>query len=80
MKAAHEQFRRGIQMSLQGNFDEVAAQSDAWRTPRPTRSSASVPRRASEVSAGLELSRDNVTLERASRVLALCGAGRDARR
>ena len=25
-KTAHEQFRRGIQMSLQGNFDEVAAQ------------------------------------------------------
>ena len=26
VKAAHEQFRRGIQMSLQGNFAEVAAQ------------------------------------------------------
>ena len=26
VKAAHEQFRRGIQMSLQGNFNEVAAQ------------------------------------------------------
>jgi len=31
-----------------------------------------------EVSAGLELSRDNVTLERASRVLAGCGAGSEA--
>ena len=30
----------------------------------------------SEVAAGLELSRDNSTLERASRALALCGAGR----
>ena len=26
IEAAHEQFRRGIQMSLQGNFQEVAAQ------------------------------------------------------
>ena len=37
------------------------------------RSSDSVPRRGSEVEPGLELSRDNFTLERASRVLALCG-------
>jgi hypothetical protein len=31
-----------------------------------------------EVTAGLELSRDNATLERASRVLALCGAERES--
>ena len=77
IKAAHEQFRRGIQMSLQGNFQEVAAQL----TMEDAETHAIVGQCAearSEVAAGLELSRDNVTLERASRVLALCGAEREA--
>ncbi len=75
--AAHEQFRRGIQMSLQGNFTEVAAQL----TMEDAENHAIVGQCAEarrEVSPGLELSRDNGTLERASRVLALCGAGREA--
>ena len=42
------------------------------------RSSVSVPRRGARCLPGSRLSRDNVTLERASRVLALCGAGSEA--
>jgi tetratricopeptide (TPR) repeat protein len=75
--AAHEQFRRGIQMSLQGNFTEVAAQL----TMEDAENHAVVGQCAEarrEVSTGLELGRDNGTLEQASRVLALCGAGREA--
>jgi len=76
-QTAHEQFRRGIQMSLQGNFDEVAA----GLMMEDAESHAVVGQCAearSEVPPGLALSRDNLTLERASRVLALCGAGAEA--
>jgi tetratricopeptide (TPR) repeat protein len=75
--AAHEQFRRGIQMSLQGNFTEVAAQL----TMEDAENHAIVGQCAEarrDVSTGLELGRDNATLERASRVLALCGGEREA--
>jgi tetratricopeptide (TPR) repeat protein len=77
VQAAHAQFRRGIQMSLQGNFAEVAASL----TMEDAEVHAIVGQCAearSEVSPGLALSRDNATLERASRVLALCGAGGEA--
>ena len=76
-QVAHEQFRRGIQMSLQGNFDEVAA----GLMMEDAESHAVVGQCAearSEVPPGLALSRDNLTLERASRVLALCGAAAEA--
>jgi hypothetical protein len=70
---AHEQFRRGIQMSLQGNFTEVAAQ--LMMEDAETHAVAGQCEAArSEVRPGLELSRDNATLERASRILALCGS------
>jgi eukaryotic-like serine/threonine-protein kinase len=71
--AAHEQFRRGIQMAQQGGFKEVAAQL----TMEDAETHAIVGQCdevRSEVPAGLQLSRDNLTLERASRALALCGA------
>jgi hypothetical protein len=77
VNTAHEQFRRGIQMSLHGNFAEVAAQL----TMEDAETHAIVGQCAearSEVPPGLALSRDNVTLERASRVLALCGADAEA--
>jgi tetratricopeptide (TPR) repeat protein len=73
ISTAHEQFRRGIQMSLQGNFTEVAAQL----MMEDAEAHAVVGQCAearSEVGPGLELSRDNATLERASRILALCGS------
>jgi tetratricopeptide (TPR) repeat protein len=77
VKAAHEQFRRGIQMSLQGNFLEVAALL-ATQDAETHANVGECAEARTEVSAGLELSRDNVTLERASRVLAGCGAGSEA--
>ena len=69
---AHEQFHRGVQLAMQGNFSEVAAQLRM----EDAESHASVGQCAEarrEVTAGLELSRDNLTLERASRALGLCG-------
>jgi tetratricopeptide (TPR) repeat protein len=72
VKTAHEQYRRGIQMSLQGNFREVAAQL----TMEDAETHAMVGQCAealSEAPAGLELSRDNMTFERAGRTFALCG-------
>jgi hypothetical protein len=75
--AAHEQFRRGIQMSLQGNFTEVAAQ--LMMEDAETHAIVGQCAEArSEVGPGLAFSRDNATLERASRILALCGASGDA--
>jgi tetratricopeptide (TPR) repeat protein len=70
---AHEQFRRGIQMSLQGNFTEVAAQLMVEDAEIHAVVGQCQEAR-SEVGPGLELSRDNATLERASRILALCGS------
>src|SRR4029077_18655078 len=68
---AHEQFHRGVQLAVQGNFPEVAAQlrmEDA-ESHAAVGECGEVRR---EVTAGLELSRDNLTLERASRPLGLC--------
>jgi tetratricopeptide (TPR) repeat protein len=74
---AHEQYRRGIQMSLQGSFQEVAAQLTMEDAETHAVVGQCVEAR-SEVTGGLELSRDNLTLERASRALALCGASGEA--
>ena len=73
VKAAHEQYRRGIQMSLQGSFTEVAAHlimEDAEMHATVGECTAAT----GEVAEGLRLGRDNATLERAGRVLAMCGA------
>ncbi len=78
-KAAHEQFARGIQMSLQGDFDEVASQL----TMEDAENHAVVGQCTAvheEVPRGLALSRDNGTLERASRALGLCGEGAESTR
>jgi tetratricopeptide (TPR) repeat protein len=73
LNAAHEQFRRGIQISLQQDFKEVAAQLTADDAEaHATLGQCGVAR--TEVASALELSRDNGTLERSSRALALCGA------
>jgi hypothetical protein len=74
---AHAQFRRGIQMALQGSFQEVAAQL----TMEDAEMHATVGQCAaarSEAMAGFGLSHDNITLERASRALALCGGAGEA--
>jgi hypothetical protein len=44
ISSAHEQFRRGVQMSHQGGFQEVARNCRS-KTPRPTRSSDSARKR-----------------------------------
>ena len=77
VKLAHQQYRRGVQMSLQGNFNEVAAQlnlEDAEMHATLGQCDEAIP----EISEGLKLARDNATLERAGRSLALCGAGDQA--
>ena len=77
VKAAHEQYRRGIQMSLQGGLHRSRGAADHGRR-RDARDRRAVRRRVGEVSEGLRLGRDNATLERAGRVLALCGARNEA--
>jgi tetratricopeptide (TPR) repeat protein len=75
--AAHDHYRRGIQMSLHGGFTEVAAQlvtEDAEMHAAVGQCSNTIE----EVADGLRLGRDNATLERAARSLALCGAHDDA--
>ena len=70
---AHEQFRRGIQLALQNGFKEVAAQlsvEDAEAHAIVSQCSTSL----SELGEAVRLSRDNFSLERASRVFAFCGS------
>ena len=77
VKTAHDQYRRGIQMSLHGGFTEVAAQlimEDAEMHATAGQCGDAV----GEVSEGLRLGRGTVTLERAGRVFALCGDRNEA--
>jgi tetratricopeptide (TPR) repeat protein len=73
LSAAHEQFRRGIELALQGGFREVAAQLSI-EDAETHAIVGQCPQALKEVPDGLALSRDNFSLERASRALALCGA------
>jgi tetratricopeptide (TPR) repeat protein len=77
VRQAHEQFAQGIETARRGNFNEIAAQM----TIEDAEMHAIVGQcgeARSEASAGLVLSRDNGTLEHASRALAICGAEREA--
>jgi hypothetical protein len=74
VRGAHEQFRRGIQMAVQNGFNEVAGQL-AVEDAEVHALVGQCAEARSEVAGGLLLSRDNFTLERASRTLAWCGAG-----
>ena len=74
---AHEQFRRGIQMALQGGFNEVAAQM-AVEDAEVHGLVGQCREARTETAGGLLYSRDNFALERASRTLALCGADRES--
>jgi tetratricopeptide (TPR) repeat protein len=69
---AHDQFHRGVQLAMQGNFPEVAAQL-RMEDAESHASAGECGEVRREVTAGLEVSRDNVTLERASRALGVCG-------
>ncbi len=75
-RKAHELFQNGVEAARRDNFREFAAQ---WMTEdAETHALADeCPDARSELAAGLEMSRDNFTLERASRVRALCGDGQD---
>jgi hypothetical protein len=75
----HDLFQSSVQAALRDNHREVAAQwimEDA--EAHAIAGQCADARR--EVPAGLVLSRDNFTLERAGRTLALCDAGADAAR
>ena len=74
---AHDAFGRGIQMSRQGNFTEVAAQL-RMEDAETHATVGQCAQAREEVATGLALSRDNTTLEHASRTLGLCGAEREA--
>jgi tetratricopeptide (TPR) repeat protein len=73
VRAAHDLFQRAAETVRRNGSRELAAQ---W-TMEDAESHAiagQCPEALRESSAGLELSRDNFTLERAGRTLALCGA------
>jgi len=74
---AHEQFRVGVRLALQGRFTEIAAQLTAEDAENHAIVGECTAAR-SEAASALELSRDNATLERSSRAMALCGAEQQA--
>jgi serine/threonine protein kinase/tetratricopeptide (TPR) repeat protein len=78
-KAADEQFTRGIEAALQSRIKEVASQLtvEDGEVHALFGECAEARRQALR---GLELNRDNTTLERASRSLALCGAADETTR
>ena len=79
VRAAHDQFRRAVRIAIESDLDETAA---LWSTV-DAETHAMVGQCAearSEADAALALSRDNFTIERSSRALALCGAGAEVSR
>ncbi len=77
IKTADEQYHSGIQMSLHGNFTEVAAHLLAENAEMHA-TVGQCPDALKDAAEGLRLGRDNTTLERAGKVLALCGARAEA--
>lgn len=77
--AAHEEFQLGMRMALQNGFQEVAGQlliedGDVHAVV------GNCDLARSDLSAGLRLTRDNYSLERASRALIMCGEYAEAAR
>ncbi len=79
MKMAHALFERGAQVALGTNFRQLAAQWTAEDAELYAISGACADARRA-TAAAINVSRDNFTLERAARTLALCGADADASR
>jgi tetratricopeptide (TPR) repeat protein len=77
--AAHELFQRGVQMAVRDRFQELGAQ---WTVEdAETHAIAGQCGEAQrEIPVALGMSRDNFTLERASRTLALCGRADESQR
>jgi eukaryotic-like serine/threonine-protein kinase len=74
---AHEQFQLGVKMAEEGGFREVAGQLAIEDAEAHAVVGACADART-DVSDGLQLTRDNFALERASRTLALCGQETEA--
>lgn len=77
MRSAHEQFETGVKVALQNGFREVAGQLTI-EDAEVDAITGKCDEARGEVTAGLALSRDNYSLERASRTLALCGRESEA--
>jgi tetratricopeptide (TPR) repeat protein/tRNA A-37 threonylcarbamoyl transferase component Bud32 len=75
--AAHALFQQGVQAAVRDNFRELGAQ---WmmEDAESHAIAGQCPEARREIRAGLELSRDNFTLERANRTLVWCGADEGA--
>ena len=78
-RRAHELFRRGVETARQRDLAALAGQ---WTTEDAEAHAIAgqCVEATREVGLGLQLSRDNFTLERASRAFALCGQPVEARR
>ncbi|MFN7980974.1 MAG: protein kinase [Vicinamibacterales bacterium] len=79
LQAAHEQFQLGMRMAMQNGFQEVAGQlliedGDVHALVGDCNQAKT------DLSAGLRLTKDNYSLERASRVLILCGESAEGAR
>jgi hypothetical protein len=79
IRTAHEQFRRGIQMAFQGGLRDAAAQL-AVEDAEAHAIVGQCAEALREVRGGLAWSRDHDSVERGSRVLALCGRADEALR
>jgi eukaryotic-like serine/threonine-protein kinase len=76
-RLAHERFQKSVQAATAENFPEFAAQWTMEDAEAHAIAEQCEPALA-EVSAAFALRRDNFTLERAGRTMALCGAERRA--
>jgi len=76
-RAAHDLYQRAMEEARGDGYGELAAQWSAEDAEAMALSGACQDARSKSASA-LELSRDNFTLERVSRALALCGSAEEA--
>jgi tetratricopeptide (TPR) repeat protein len=79
MSRAHDLYHHAVQMADREGMRELSAQSSAEDAETHAIAGQCADARR-EVTAALEASRDNFTLERASRTLALCGHSDEAQR
>ena len=77
VQIAHDQFRRAVEAATLAQLAETAAQWSASESEMHAAVGQCADTRR-ETAAALVLSRDNTTLERGGRALALCGARDDA--
>lgn len=73
VQAAHDLYQRGVKIAVAGRFNELGAQWSVEDAELHAIAGQCEEARR-EIAAGLELNRDNFTLERAGRAYALCGS------